>query len=617
MKQEKSKTLQEMMAEHFPGWQLREEIGRGTFSEVYRIAREGGDGKEEQAALKWIQYRAEAQEQTNLKSRASDTDIREYREHTRLLIEQEIRITQELKDCPYVVPTEEYAVSEREDGGLDLLIRMKLLTPLTAAFRQMTTEDAVAMAGDICRALKACREAQVIHRDVKPANIYRDDEGRYRLGDFGVAGRMIGETAKTKRGSPLYMAPEVYREQNYDYRADLYSLGLVLFELLNEQRPPFVPLRNGVPDAEEEQASIDARMTGKDLPSPSQARGGVTEVLRTACAFDPEDRYDSPEEFLAALEKTDPGKEPLKGTRETPGSEQDQRTMRGLPRNTMGMSQHPIASADDETEDGPDEPPEKPGKPNIPGYVDKIGEYLVDVDTRKKKRRKWLIAGAVAAAAAAAVLLLVLVILPSGRQYAGLQYRQNGMEATVTWQKGGGGPWTVQILQGDTVLQEQQVKERQATFSLMPGRTYLARVEDQKLEVVLAELPESGAKEPEPVRTFIQYYQIQAGGEKKTLTETEQIVYTEDLGTEGGPGYRMDLWYRTQTEVPAVCWLSWGDRIEKQEISFAPVAGSTPGVVAADLTSILLQGGKNGGTALKYSIYIDNERWMEGEWNVR
>ena len=132
-----------------------------------------------------------------------------------------------------------------EDGiGWDILIQMELLTPLNrhVAEHGMTRWDVIRLGIDLCRALELCQKHDVIHRDVKPENILVSKNGDYKLGDFGIA-RMVKKagSALSRKGTDAYMAPEVYKGEEYDGRADIYSLGLVMYRLLNGNCAPFLP----------------------------------------------------------------------------------------------------------------------------------------------------------------------------------------------------------------------------------------------------------------------------------------------------------------------------------------------------------------------------------------
>ena len=86
-----------------------------------------------------------------------------------------------------------------------------------------------------------------------------DEYGDYKLGDFGVAKVMDHTTHATKIGTYGYIAPEVFNRQPYNATSDIYSLGLVLYWLLNERRLPFLPLPPAVPTAAANTEAQDRR----------------------------------------------------------------------------------------------------------------------------------------------------------------------------------------------------------------------------------------------------------------------------------------------------------------------------------------------------------------------
>src|SRR5712692_7515980 len=113
---------------------------------------------------------------------------------------------------------------------------------LRAAGGPLPIERALAIAEDLCRALAYAHEHGIVHRDVKPANIWLTNEGSAKLGDFGLA-KAAGRSRLTLSGAVVgtaaYMAPEQALGQPADARSDLYALGCVLYELLTG-RPPFL-----------------------------------------------------------------------------------------------------------------------------------------------------------------------------------------------------------------------------------------------------------------------------------------------------------------------------------------------------------------------------------------
>lgn len=111
--------------------------------------------------------------------------------------------------------------------------------------RKLTAEQALAIVPKICDALQYAHEEGVVHRDIKPGNILIDTKGRVKIADFGLA-KLLGKVAPDltltgsghRMGTPHYMAPEqIDRPQAVDHRADIYSLGVVFYEMLTGELP--------------------------------------------------------------------------------------------------------------------------------------------------------------------------------------------------------------------------------------------------------------------------------------------------------------------------------------------------------------------------------------------
>jgi len=144
----------------------------------------------------------------------------------------------------------------------------------------------------VARALDFAHKNNVVHRDMKPANILLDPQGVPKVTDFGIAKRLTAESALTLSGAvigtPVYMAPEQARGTSRDVgaAADIYSLGAILYEML-AGRPPFLP--------DESDTSIMVRVATENPVSPAWHRPGVSHDLETIClkclAKEPGDRY--------------------------------------------------------------------------------------------------------------------------------------------------------------------------------------------------------------------------------------------------------------------------------------------------------------------------------------
>jgi len=107
----------------------------------------------------------------------------------------------------------------------------------------LTPEQALAIVPPVCEALQYAHEHGIVHRDIKPENLLLDREGRVKIADFGVAKILHSETQDSgldemqTAGTPQYMAPEQKDHRATDHRADIYSLGVVLYELLTGELP--------------------------------------------------------------------------------------------------------------------------------------------------------------------------------------------------------------------------------------------------------------------------------------------------------------------------------------------------------------------------------------------
>src|SRR6185503_18219287 len=106
------------------------------------------------------------------------------------------------------------------------------------ATRKLEPAEALAIVPPVCEALQYAHDRGIVHCDIKPENLLLDKDGRAKIADFGIA-RMLGaapsQTAEIA-GTPQYMAPE-QREEKADHRSDIYSLGVVLYELLTGELP--------------------------------------------------------------------------------------------------------------------------------------------------------------------------------------------------------------------------------------------------------------------------------------------------------------------------------------------------------------------------------------------
>lgn len=229
-------------------------------------------------------------------------------------IVSEFKLMAQFKGTSHIVSYEDHMIVPHEDGrGWDILIRMELLTSLPEYINRhgLTEGQIVQMGSDICQALELCGQKGIIHRDIKPQNIFVNEFGDFKLGDFGIAKSMDHTTKATKTGTYSYMAPEVYSGRPYGASVDLYSLGLVLYWALNERRLPFLVLPPAIPTAAQLSEAQAKRLGGAAIPRPLHGSGTLKAAVLTACSFDSAGRFANPGAFRQALQQCGRPTEPI------------------------------------------------------------------------------------------------------------------------------------------------------------------------------------------------------------------------------------------------------------------------------------------------------------------
>ena len=292
----------------FGAWYIKRYIGAGSYGKVFEIERRDEFDTVFTGALKAITIPSSPDELEEILSDGMDRDGAStyFRDYVKDL-NREIALMSKLKGHSNIVSYENHAIHAHEDGiGWDILIRMELLTPITGYLKQnksFTRREIIRLGIDLCRALEVCQRYNIIHRDIKPANIFISETEDFKLGDFGVARIASASTgASTRAGTVNYMAPEVFKGEKYTSNVDIYSLGLVMYQLLNANRMPlYPPYPQPMSPAQRERAQAQ-RLSGAALPPPANADGRLAEIVLKACAPDPAQRYDSPAVMRQALE---------------------------------------------------------------------------------------------------------------------------------------------------------------------------------------------------------------------------------------------------------------------------------------------------------------------------
>lgn len=285
------------------GWKVVRQIGKGSYGTVYEIERSLG-GSKEKAAMKVIPIPPNPQILKDYYSDGYDDDsISKICEGYLNDTIDEYKLMKKMSGNTNIVSCYDISYLSLENGiGWEVYIRMELLTPFLNVYDYSVFDEEriLTIAKDLCHALILCEENNIVHRDLKPENIFVNEDGACKLGDFGVARILDHSTNATSVGTERYMAPEIVKREPYNNTVDIYSLGLFLYTLLNNNRLPFFEFGK-VPSAIERQVANEKRLSGETIPEPQNGNKRLKNIVLKACAYNANERYQSASELLQAL----------------------------------------------------------------------------------------------------------------------------------------------------------------------------------------------------------------------------------------------------------------------------------------------------------------------------
>ncbi len=251
-----------------PGYEIHNRLGGGAFGEVYK-ARKASIGKS--YAIKFLKIDDD---------HARDAALREL---------EQVRHFASL-DHPNLVSIEDMGTAA---GVPYLIMGYAGEDTLARRLKQGTLNEATALLYfvQVCRGVLALHDRRLVHFDLKPSNVFLKGDVA-RVGDYGLSKMMTDgrSTLSFGRGTPQYMAPEMLKNRA-DHRADVYSLGVILYECLTGA-PPYAP---SVPGA------FDMREDDRPPPFPAGFPARVRPVVTTCLRLKPEDRFASVADLLAGL----------------------------------------------------------------------------------------------------------------------------------------------------------------------------------------------------------------------------------------------------------------------------------------------------------------------------
>ena len=208
------------LEQHFPQLEIQGLLGRGGMGVVYKARQRSLD--------RWVALKLLAPERV-----ADERFARRFMAEARALA---------ALNHPNIVTVHDFG----QAGGFYFLLMefvdgVNLRQAMKAG--RFTPDQALAVVPPVCEALQYAHDHGIVHRDIKPENLLLDKEGRVKIADFGIAtmlhvvGDVGGDAESQPPGTPQYMAPEQTAKRAVDHRADIYSLGVVLYELLTGELP--------------------------------------------------------------------------------------------------------------------------------------------------------------------------------------------------------------------------------------------------------------------------------------------------------------------------------------------------------------------------------------------
>jgi eukaryotic-like serine/threonine-protein kinase len=191
-----------------------------------------------------------------------------------------------------------FIVMEYVDGvSLATVLKENPVLPLPQALELLE---------QVAAALDEAHRSGIVHRDVKPGNVFLDTRGRVKVGDFGIARLPESDLTETgvRLGTPGYLPPEVLQGEKADARGDVFALGALAYQVLTGRRPFEGPTREAIAVQVLQSDPAEPRTLRPDLPAP------VSELVMRALRRDPKGRPPHAGAFLEGLRATRPGPQP-------------------------------------------------------------------------------------------------------------------------------------------------------------------------------------------------------------------------------------------------------------------------------------------------------------------
>lgn len=283
-----------------PEWTLSYILSEKRGEKLYQAEKTSGDVTKF-SAIRVISIPADVDESNKLRTEFPQED--EFKKHIAGMVKrkkEELQFLRGFCSKPGIVSMREiYDISDSEETSYMLIARYDYIETLDSYIRSngLTIGAALRMGIDICKGLENVRKLNLVHGNVRPENIYVNDNGRFKLGGFDID---IIENRKNFNSDDIsslrYASPEACTGGKKVFCSDVYSLGMVLYGLLNGGKLPFE-------NEYSQEKALEMRLSGKELPRPTYNAGKLTDIVMKACSFETKDRYVTPYYMRKALEE--------------------------------------------------------------------------------------------------------------------------------------------------------------------------------------------------------------------------------------------------------------------------------------------------------------------------
>lgn len=205
----------------------------------------------------------------------------------------------------------DYKIGRPEEGpGRLVIFRRDHIVPLARYIQDnpLTGDDVIRLGMELCEALSYHLKRGAVQGHLRMDNVFVSPEGAFKLGDTFEYDLLGGKAPAL----PLFAAPEVLLKENFDHTADIYTLGLIMYKLLNRGCLPFAPSPTGKLEPRESKRALARRGKKGPLPPPALAGEALGALILKACSGEPSRRFTTPLEMKLALESlaSDPDERP-------------------------------------------------------------------------------------------------------------------------------------------------------------------------------------------------------------------------------------------------------------------------------------------------------------------